>query len=314
MANLNVATIGVEVLSDLISDPAHMAKFEQFRADEIVGAEFIRPVSRLRGQHDMFPLAVTLPQDRANRPARRAPDAPTPKGDSRLDVLPYQCLESAFAHSLSFEGKSMAEFWAEVQDMLRNLAGMQVKLEVEQQLMDIFRGLGTAADFTAVTAVDIAAAGSKWNNYVGATHDPIRDIMALQRTTGATKIFLGSDVSLALLRSPMLTGSDAGSGVEYLNYAQLAQALNGIGFAEVMFGHLATNARPIEQAPLLKYAHDGVVAMWSPGTIRKFEFEAFQYDSYVDKDRRKEYYRALETSCFRVPEATSVGIFTNVLA
>lgn len=314
MSGLNIATIGDETLGDLITDAAFMTKFESFRANTIVGSEFIRMVSRRDGQTDIFPLAVTLPQEDGTRRSKRAPGAPTPKGTSRLAVLPYACEEFAFAHPLSIAGLSMAEFWGQVQDMLRNLAGMEVMLDVERDLMDILRGLGNAAEFTAVTVTDIAAAGSKWNNYIGATHNPVANLMTMQRATGATKLFLGSDVAQALLSSPVITGSDAGGGVEFVPYARLAEILGGIGFSEVIFGHLAMNGAPMEQAPLLRYAHDGVVAMWSPGAIRKYEHESFRFDSYIDQDRRNEYYRAIETSCFRIPEALAVGVFTSVLA
>lgn len=312
MGSLNVPTIGAETLGDLLKDESHMTKFEQFRADEIVGATSMKTLSRIRADVDMIPFSGTIVNEAIS--ALVATDAPTPKGDAELDQMNVKALEYRYAMPLSFAGKSMAEFWAEVVEWLRDGAGLRVKLAVEKQLMDILRGLGSAATRTGVTVVDIAAAGSKWNNYTGATHNPIQNIIDLQRRTGATRIFLGSDVAAALISSPILTGSAAGSGREYIYYPQLKEALGGIGFSDVMIGHLPTNPRPIELTPDLKYAHDGVVAMWSPGAIRKYTFEPFQYDSYVDEDRRKEYYRALETSVFKTPYAEAVGVFTNTLA
>lgn len=313
MSGLNTPTIGAATLNDLIVDQAHMSKFEAFQADNIVGARFIKPVNRLKTLVDYMPFQSGNIIVDDGRSSLVATDAPTPKGDTEMAQMPVRCQEHRFAQSLSMAGKSLAEFWAEVQDLLRNRAGLRVKFDVEAQLMSILKNLGNSADFTAVTAEDISTAARKWNNYTGASHDPIDDIMDLQRRTGATRMFMGSDVAQALVRSPIITGSGAGSGSEFVTYDKLIQTLQGIGFSDVIIGHQPAQGRAIELPPQLKFIHDGVVAMWSPGTIEKYQFEAFQYDSYLDPDRRKEYYRALETCCFRVPYAEAVGVFTNVL-
>lgn len=314
MAGLNAPTVGAETLGDLITDTAHMSKFEAFQAERIVGAENIVTVERLRSNQDIAPLASGNIITDDGRSALVATDAPTPKGDTELAQMPVICKEYRFAESLSFGGKSMAAFWAEVQDMLRNRAGLRVKLGTENELMAMLRGTGSAAAYTGVTVEDISAAARKWNNYTGASHDPIADIMTLQRRTGATKMFIASDVAQSLVRSPILTGAEAGSGRTFLSYGQLIETLMGVGFGEVIIGHQPANGRAVELPPQLKWIHDGVVAMWSPGAIKKFKFEDFQYDSYLDSDRRKEYYRALETSTYRIPYAEAVGVFTNVLA
>lgn len=311
---MNTPTIGPDVLNDLIQDQAHMSKFEAFQAENIVGQSYIFPVERLTGLVDIVPFAVGQLAANEKRRSLVATDDPTPKGNTFLAQMPFKCNEYRFAEPLSkVAGQSIKSFFAEVIDMLRNRAGLRVKVDVELELMSILKGLGSVASYTGATVENISAASRKWDNYAGATHDPWADIVDLQRRTAASAIFIASDVNDALKRSPIFTGSSAGSGKEFLSNAQMIEILMGMGFGQVIIGHQPVNNRPVELPADLKWLHDGVVAMWSPGAIRMYKMEDYQYDVYFDEDRRKEYYRALQTSVFKVPYAEGVGVFQNVL-
>lgn len=314
MPGMNTPTIGSDVLNELITDQAHMSKFEAFLHDQVT-AGYTRQVERLSNLIDIVPLSSGVIAQNGTRSSKVATDAPTPKGNSKMDQIKFVCDEFRKAYPLSkVAGQSMSSFFQEVVDMLRDRAGVDVMTDVELEMLLIMRGLGSQANLTGSTVVDIAAAGSKWNNYVGATHDPWKNIMDLKRITGASEILIADDVALALMRSPIFTGASAGGGTEFIGQPKLVEILSGMGFTRALIGHQKVNGRPIELPPQIQHLHDGVVAMWSPGAIRQYVLEPYQYDSWVSEDDRKEYYRALKTCKILVPYSESVGVFTNVLA
>lgn len=314
MAGMNTPTIPAAQVNELLQDEQHITKFEAFQAENIV-AGYITEVDRLAGYADMVPITMgAIGVDDPLRSSRVATDDPTPKGNTAMAQMPFVCNEYRFAEPLSqVAGQSLESFFNSVETMLQTRAGLRVKVDVEKEIINILKGLGSTATYTGATIEDISTTARKWNNYTGASHDPYGDLITMQVRTGATKLFLGLNVALALCRSPVFTGADAGSGANFLTIDGLRQVLAGMGFSEVIIGHLQVHGRAPELPYQLKDLHDGVAAMWAPGAIRMFRFEEFQYDSWVDEDRRKEYYRALQTSVFKVPYPQMLGVFQNVL-
>jgi hypothetical protein len=312
MAGYSAAIEGA-TLNTLLEDPAHMASFASYVADELVGTNHIEMVPQLDSLQRIKPLQQQM-GNKDRRSSRVAQNAPTPKGNTTLADFRVICQEFRFAEPMSVpRGKSLNDFMTDVAGWLRDSAGHQVKIDVEDDLMAILRGNGTDALKTSATVQDLATGTKYWDGYANATHDPIKDIMIMQRRTGASEIFMGSDVALTLLRSPILTGSSAGGGREFITYGQLIDTLNGIGFARVIIGNQFYQQGPKEYPSALKLLHDGVCAMWSPGALKKYSFEPYQYDSYQDPDTRQDYYRALETAVFKAPYKEAVGVFQNCL-
>jgi hypothetical protein len=200
-----------------------------------------------------------------------------------------------------------------VVQFLRDSAGRKVLFAKEKRLMDMLRGNGLEAERRAVTTLNLATGSKWWDNYAGAAHSPKKDLMLMQRRTGATQLFLGDDVVLTLMFSPDFTGRDAGSGRTSISRDELIQQLNGMGFINVWYGSLFYQNAPAQLPLALKKLHDGIAAMWAPGAVKKYAFEAFQYDTYTVPDTRMDYYRALETAEFKAPYKESVGVFQNTL-
>jgi len=317
MPGLNGATtIVTSLLDQLIKDSGHMANFDGFIAETLVGDANISEVEGLKILADIIPLEYgDLPVKDGVRSARVAHGAPTPMGNSKIDQMVVELIERRYAHPLtSLSRSSPTQMYRQLEELMRTKSGLQVKLDVEDELMNIFRAGGSSADNTGSTNTVVAAA-AQWNNYVGASHDPIKDISDKMLLTGATKFFIGRDVAQALKGSPKFTGASAGSGTEFLTDAQLIEKLLGLGFTDVWIaGKVFVNGRSPNLPAALSRFHNGIAAMWSPGAVRMFKFEDFQYDEYECEDARVTKYRALQTSVFKTPYAESVGTFTNILA
>lgn len=315
MPGFNIKSIGASHLSELLLDKAINTAFEGFVADLLVGPGNIKQVGRLSGTQDLVPIASGLLADNSgSRPALVASGAPTPKGNMKLDLLTYLCNEYRFAFPIQDNIFTSAEqALGELQDLASKKAGLQVKLSVENELLNIFKNLGSSATFTGVTNTALVV-GKEWNNYDSVTSDPVADIIAKITATGATKMFIGRDVANALKQHPKFTGASAGSGVEFLTDAQLIERILGLGLAEVWIaGRDFVNSRTLNLTPSTTRLHNGVAAMWSDGALVKYEMESFFYDIYDDKDTRKTYFRANETSVIKSAYAEAVGTFTNVL-
>lgn len=310
MANYQHPSQLKPLLDELLNDPGHMATFDAYQADNIVGANHIKPVAGLESLQGVVPSQYTMAaQDR--RPARMDLGGPTPKGNTKLDYFDVICELFGFAEGISkLRGKSLAQVFSDVTQWLRDSAGHQVMYEREQALMAILKGTGSAATRTGSTVENLATGTRYWDDYTNPAHDPVKNLLDLQRKTGATRLFLGSNIGHALMRSPIMIGD---INKTYIPKSQLIENLRGLGFDDVIIGHQPTQNGPKEFPLALKYLHDGVAAMWSPGALKKYSFEPYQYDAFEDKDHRMDYVRALETCVFKSPYAEAVGVFTNAL-
>lgn len=310
MANYSHPSQLKPLLDELLADPGHIATFDAYQADNIVGENHIKVVDSIESLQGVRPNQYGMgSQDR--RTSKITEGSPTPKGNTTLDSFDVLCAPFAFSEGISkMRGKSLAQVFGDVTEWLRDSAGHQVKLDVELELMNILKGNGSQASRTGSTAVNLATSTKYWDDYAATNHDPVKDLMDLQRLTGATELFLGKDIAQALQRSPIMIGDIQKT---YIPLDQLIENLMGIGFGRVIVGHQPSQNGP-KQFPLdLKYIHDGVAAMWSPGALKKYSFEAYQYDAYEDQDRRMDYVRAIETCTFKSPYAEAVGVFTNIL-
>lgn len=304
------------ILDELIRDEAHMAAFSGFIAEALVGDGYIYEMDDISGLADIVPLEYgDIPTKDGVRTSLVAHDGPTPKGNSKIEQMKVVCNEHRYAFPLTQLSRSSTRLlYRQLEEMMRTRAGLQVKTDVELELLNIFRALGNPANNTGVTNTVVAAA-AQWNNYTGLSHDPIKDISDKMLLTGSTKFLIGRDVAQALKGSPKFTGASAGSGTEFLTDDELIEKLLGLGFDEVFIGSKTfVNSKSHNLPPSLSRIHNGIAAMWSPGAVRLYKFEDFQYDEFENRDERKDYYRALQTSVFKVPYAESVGTFTNILA
>jgi hypothetical protein len=298
------------LLDELLEDPGHKALFDAYQADRIVGDNHIKVVESLESlQAERKPQYGMASKDR--RSSKVTPGAPTPKGNSTLESFEVECSPFMWAEGISkLRGRSLAQVFGAVMPWLRDLAGHQVKLDVEEELMLILRGDGNSADRTGSTSQDLATGTRYWDDYAATNHNPVKNILDMQRITGATEIFLGSDVAHALMQSPVMIGDVQKT---WMPDSQLITNLMGMGFGRVIIGHQPSQDGPREFPLDLKYLHDGICAMWSPGALKKYSFEAYQYDAYEDQDRRTDFVRAIETCTFKAPYAESVGVFKNIL-
>lgn len=310
MANYQHPSQLKPLLDELLVDPAHMATFDAYQADNIVGANHIKPVPSLEGLQGVRPNQYNMAAaDR--RSSKVEPGGPTPKGNTKLDTFEVKCQPFMFAEGMSkLRGKSLTQVFGDISEWLRDSAGHQVKFDVETELMAILKGTGTQASRTGSTVENLATGTRYWDDYTATAHDPVKNLMDMQRKTGATRLFLGSNIAHALMRSPVMIGD---INKTYIPQPQLIENLRGLGFDEVIVGHQPTQNGPKEFPLNLKYLHDGVAAMWSPGALKKYSFEAYQYDAWEDPDTRMDYFRAMETCVFKSPYAEAVGVFTNVL-
>lgn len=313
MPSLNVRSITNEHLAEMLIDQAHIAAFESFQADQLIGESNIFQVGRISGTIDRAPIELSASPNNTTRTAYVNPGDPTPKGNTKMDVLPYVVNEYRFANPMPqniYESADAA--LSDLERLLRENSGRKVKVATENELLAIFRGQGSAANDTLATISNLA--GKEWNAYTDTDHDPIRDIEAAVLSSGASKMFLGKNIAAALKRSPILTGSTAGSGTEYLTDAQLIEKLMGVGLSEVWIaGQDFYNTKSLNVPAVLARLHDNTAALWADGALVKARFEPFQYDQYEDRDTRQILFRALETSVVKVAYEQSVVAFTNIL-
>lgn len=308
MSGFNVRSIQPQHLAELLQDQSHKAKLETgFFGPQMIGEDNTHKVDRLKGSVDKAPLSLlTAPSDTV-RTSLVMTDSPTPKGNAELDVLNYICNEYRFAMALNeVVYNSPDAALRELEQLLRLHAGARVKVDSERDLMNILNGTSGSTPSSLT--------GKEWNAYSDADHNPVKDILNVIALTGGGNMFLGRNVANALKQSPKLTGSTAGGGVEFLTDAQLIEKLIGLGLANVWIaGYDFVNSRPLNLAPSVARLHDGIAAIWAEGAIHRFVREEFQYDMYEDKDTRKVYFRALETSCYESAYSESVVAFTNIL-
>lgn len=314
MPGLNVRSITAAHLSELLIDKNHIAAFEAFQAEALIGPANMRYVDRKDGTIDRAPIELSVADGSTARTAYVNAGDPTPKGNAKMDVLPFVCNEYRFAMPMPLNVYQSADTaLRELERLFREGSGRKVKLASENELLTILRGTGTDANNTAATVVDLT--GKQWNAYSDADHDPARDIEAAVLSTGGSKFYAGKNVWSALKRSPILTGSSAGSGTEFLTDAELSEKLMGLGLSEVWYaGHDFQNTKSLNVPAVLSRIHDNTAAVWGDGAIIKAVMEEFQYDTYEDQDTRQILFRALETSVIKVAYKQSIVAFTNILA
>lgn len=303
------------ILDELLRDEAHLAAFDGFIAETVVGEMNRRFLDDISALVDIVPVEYdAIPINDGVRTALVAHDAPTPKGNSKIEQMPVRCNEYRFAHSLSSVGRSSTRaLYRDLEELMRTKSGLQVKLGVEQEFLTIARAQGSQATYNGSDNTALITA-QQWNNYAGAQHDPMKDLSDKMLATGASNLLIGRDVAQALKGSPKFTGSSAGSGTEFLTDAELIEKLLGLGFGQVWIaGKSWVNNRTPNLPAQLSRLHNGIAIMWAEGAIREYVFEDFFYDEFTSADDRKDYYRAIQTSTFRVPYSQSVGTFTNIL-
>lgn len=308
MASFNVRSIGQAHLNELIQDQSHKANIEKgFFGTQMIGPDHTHVVTRLKGSVDKAPLSLLAAPGDTVRTSVVAPDAPTPKGNAKLDLLNYEVNVMRYAYPLGQDVYDSADAaLAELEKLLRNQAGACVKVDSERDLLQILNGT-TGATTASLT-------GKEWNAPTDPDHNPVRDILAAISATGGGNMFLGRNVANALRESPKLTGSAAGSGTEFLSDAQLIEKLMGLGLANVWIaGYDFVNGRALNLAPQLSRLHDGIAAVWAEGAIHRFVKEEYNYDMFEDRDSRQTYFRANEISCYESAYSESVYAFTNIL-
>jgi hypothetical protein len=308
MAGFNVKSIQPQHLAELLQDQSHKANLERgFFGPQMIGPDYTHFVDRLKGSVDKAPISLLAAPSDTVRTSLVATDSPTPKGNAELDVLNYTCNEYRYAMSLNEVIYSSPDAaLRELEQLLRLQAGARVKVDSERDLLQILNG-STGSTPSSLT-------GKEWNAYSDADHNPVKDILDAISVTGGGNFFAGRNVWNALKQSPKLTGSTAGGGVEFLTDAQLVEKLLGLGLANVwVAGYDFVNGRALNLSPQLTRLHDGIAAVWAEGAIHRFIREDFQYDLFEDRDTRKVYFRALETSCYESAYAESVVAFTNIL-
>lgn len=303
------------ILDELLRDEAHLSAFNGFLAEQVIGDAYRIPVSDVTAAVDLVPVeydAVALLD--GVRSAKVAHDAPTPKGNSKIEQVLITCEQYRKAHSISHLSRSSTRaLYRDLEELMRTKSGLDVKAAVEADFLTIARGLGSQATYNGSDNTALLTA-QQWDNYAGVSHDPIKDISDKMLATGATKFLIGRDVAQALKGSPKFTGSSAGSGTEFLTDQQLIDKLLGLGFQEVWIaGKSWVNTRSPNLPAALARIHNGIAVMWGEGAIRQYVFEDFFYDEFESEDNRKTYHRAIQTSVFFVPFSQSVGTFTNIL-
>jgi len=280
------------------------------------------PVKSLTGTIGQLPIAQGRVGMRdAERTARTAPGAPTPKGNSSMSSRAWNCFPSSWAEPITDIGKLEASlFTSSLASILRDRCGHNVAVENELELEKVLLGNGVLADGQDVTTRTLGA-GEYFDVYdyanQGASASDVAGIIKTARdaTGGGTVCIMGDDVAEALCRHPQITLAYTGnaSANTILSYDQLIQWLRGRGLADVRIAsHEYTN-----QARELGYSRavffQGVFAIMRPGAIVAPEMETMRYDSYRDEDRRTDFARCIETRGVFVPIPEDVYCLKTVL-
>lgn len=313
MPGYNASLITPDVLRNMQLSEAHQRVIDSFIAQQIVLGPYWNEVEVDKGIFPVFKETDdgSVAIDDVNRTTFVANGAPTPKGNLQTIDVTYICEEQRLGVPLTKRShKNLDAYFSDVSGTALAQAMTRVMSDRDKRLANILRN-GSSVAFTQGT--NQALTGREWNNYASATHDPVKDLRDMMTLTGANKLALGQNVAYALSRSPVLTGSTAGSGDNFLTVASLIEVLQSLGFIEVVIGnvrnHVGSQSLPLSLGDIW----NGTAAMWSDGAIHAFEHEALHYDTFEDHDRKTTFYRANTSVCFRIPRAGEVGTFTAVL-
>lgn len=309
---MNIKTLAPQLINEMREDERLVKMFENMYVGRIFDKEY---VDRRVISVEIESLESRLPNASGQRSALVAYNSPTPKGGYDFGYTSLQLNDFRFAYPLGQTVfGSASQMLSYVENVLFNKAGMQVKMEIENQLVQIAKGTATGP-LTSATAKALAN-DQRWDSYAAANHDPVADLIALQQATGSNNLIISRDVANALRSSPVLTGSSAGGGVEYLTDDELLAKLAGLGFWNVYItGFDPVNLRAYRLPALIGSLYTGMAMMWADGAIKEYilEGQEFYFDQFSDPDRKTDYLRAQETSRLAVLYPDQVGYFTNIL-
>lgn len=312
MAGFDIKSLTGSVIREFGDDP----RLEEMFSGRATGRVFEKVyVDERKVIVDLETPESRLPNASGQRSALVAYNSPTPKGNYEFAGVAMQLNDYRYAYPLGQTVfSSQSAMLNRVEDILFNKAGMQVMVDLEIGFRSIAQGTATGP-LTAATPVALTNA-QRWDNYAGASHNPVANLIALQQATGANKLFLSRDVANALRSSPVLTGSSAGSGTEFLSDEGLILKLQGLGFFEVYIsGWDSVNTRPFRLPAQIGHLYTNMAIMWSDDALKEFILagEEFYFDSFDDEDRKTRYLRAQQTSRLAVLYPDMVGYFTNIL-
>lgn len=263
-----------------------------------------------KGTIEGLELGSLLPQD-------GQPSKVGDRGDAHVSpTIPnsrtYRCERFAEARDMDSEldGDELAD---DVKSALMPAIENQISFDIDQMLLEIASGSGTAGNSRNSTNITLAA-GAEWDNNASATSLPIDALEAGVDLTAADLGFFDTSTARALCRNDQLKSLVMTNSKAVLPLEEMVETLmRHLGLMKIVIGRRIFNANGPHQLMSLDYKFKGTAMVSKMSNLLYLPYRARRWKEFEKESQEVNYVMGSEWADIIVQDPKLTVHYTNVL-